>query len=215
MTIKLLIAEDHEHTRQGLVYGLSKNSSLEIVGEASNGQEAVELAQKLKPDMILMDIMMPLLNGVKAVQQIKDFNSDIKIIMLTSYSEKEKVISSFNSGANAYCMKNILIEDLVNVIKTVMDGSIWVDAGIAGYIMEVLQSKHFAEEQHKENNAGLTNREKEILKLIAEGMNNKDIAEKLFLSLHTVKNHVRSIIHKLAVSDRTQAAILALKENLI
>jgi len=215
MTIKLLIAEDHEHTRQGIVYGLSKNSSLEIAGEASNGQEAVELAKKLKPDLILMDIMMPLLNGVKAVQQIKEFSPDIKIIMLTSYSEKEKVISAFNSGANAYCMKNILIDELVNVIKTVMDGSIWVDAGIAGYILEILQSKQFAEEQHKDNSAGLTNREKEILKLIAEGMNNKDISEKLFLSLHTVKNHVRSIIHKLAVSDRTQAAILALKENLI
>jgi len=160
---------------------------------------------------------MPVLNGIKATQKIKAINGDIKIIMLTSYSEKEQVLEAFNSGANAYCMKNIQLDDLVNVIKTVMEGSLWVDSGIAGYILEILQSKQNInmDNPQKDNNSNLTAREKEILKLIATGLNNKDIAEKLCLSLHTVKNHVRSIIHKLAVSDRTQAAIIALKENLI
>jgi len=215
MSIKILIAEDHDHTRQGLIYGLEKYENIEVVMEAVNGQEAVEFVQKSNPDIILMDIMMPVLNGIKATQKIKTINSDIKIIMLTSYNEKEQVLSAFNSGANAYCLKNIALDDLVNVIKTVMDGSLWIDSSIAGYILEILQSKSKGNESQKESCINLTAREKEILKLIANGLNNKDIAEKLCLSLHTVKNHVRSIIHKLAVSDRTQAAIIALKENLI
>ena len=217
MSIKVLIAEDHDHTRQGLIYGLDKYENIKVVAEAVNGDEAVELVKKTNPDVVLMDIMMPVLNGIKSAQKIKAINNDIKIIMLTSYNEKEQVLSAFNSGSNAYCMKNILLDDLVNVIKTVMDGSLWVDSSIAGYILELLQSKSTtpADNTQKENANNLTNREKEILKLIANGLNNKDISEKLYLSLHTVKNHVRSIIHKLAVSDRTQAAILALKENLI
>ena len=217
MSIKILIAEDHDHTRQGLIYGLEKYENIEVVMEAVNGQEAVEFVQKSNPDIILMDIMMPVLNGIKATQKIKAINNDIKIIMLTSYNEKEQVLSAFNSGANAYCMKNIVLDDLVNVIKTVMDGSLWIDSSIAGYILEILQSKSnmTTDDPQKENCINLTAREKEILKLIANGLNNKDIAQKLCLSLHTVKNHVRSIIHKLAVSDRTQAAIIALKENLI
>jgi len=215
MSIKILIAEDHDHTRQGLIYGLEKYENIEVVMEAVNGQEAVDFVQKTNPDIILMDIMMPVLNGIKATQKIKEINNDTKVIMLTSYNEKEQVLSAFNSGANAYCMKNIVLDDLVNVIKTVMEGSLWVDSSIAGYILEILQSKSNAGEQQKENYINLTNREKEILKLIANGLNNKDISEKLVLSLHTVKNHVRSIIHKLAVNDRTQAAIIALKENII
>ena len=215
MSIKILIAEDHDHTRQGIMYGLQKYENIKIVAAALNGQEAVEFVQKSNPDLILMDIMMPVLNGIKATQKIKEINSDIKIIMLTSYNEKEQVLAAFNSGANAYCMKNILLDDLVNVIKTVMDGSLWIDSSIAGYILEILQSKSNVDESQKENCINLTTREKEILKLIANGLNNKDISEKLYLSLHTVKNHVRSIIHKLAVNDRTQAAIIALRENLI
>jgi len=217
MTIKILIAEDHDHTRQGISYGLKKYENTEIIAEALNGQEAVDIAAILNPDIILMDIMMPVLNGIKATQKIKAVNSDIKIIMLTSYNEKEQVLAAFNSGADAYCMKNITLDDLINVIKTVMDGSLWVDSSIAGYILEFLQSKPSINtgSSQKENYNNLTAREKEILKLIATGLNNKDISEKLCISLHTVKNHTRSIIHKLAVSDRTQAAIMALKENLI
>jgi len=219
MTIKVMITEDHDHTRQGLVYGLDKYENIEIIAEAINGEEAVEFANKFKPDVILMDIMMPVLNGIKATEKIKSVNNDIKIIMLTSYNEKKEVLSAFNSGANAYCMKNIMIDDLANVIKMVMEGTLWIDSSIAGYILEILQSGSSSEAPQEkavsECTKNLTNREKEILKLIATGLNNKDISEKLCLSLHTVKNHVRSIIHKLAVNDRTQATIIALRENLI
>ncbi|MFH0702171.1 MAG: response regulator transcription factor [bacterium] len=217
MNIKILLAEDHELTRQGIAYGLNKYENLEIIAEASNGQEAVELVKKYQPDLILMDIIMPVLNGINTTKKIKTINPDIKIIMLTSSSEKEKVLSAFSSGANAYCMKNIKLDNLVNIIKMVMDGGIWIDPGIAGYIIEILQSKQSLIEPKKGNSAdfNLSNREKEILKLIADGLSNKDISERLVLSLYTVKNHVSSIIQKLAVDDRTQAAIIALKENLI
>lgn len=217
MGIKILLAEDHELTRKGITYGLKTFENIDIIWEVDNGKEAITLAQRYKPDMILMDVAMPVMNGIDATKEIKSFNPDIKVIMLTSISEKESVLSAFNSGANAYCMKNIKMDDLVNIIKTVLDGALWIDPSIAGYILEILQSKSSMYEAQKGSNTdfNLTNREKEILKLIAEGLCNKDIADKLFISLHTVKNHVKSIIQKLAVDDRTQAAILALKENLI
>ena len=136
--------------------------------------------------------------------------------MLTSINEKQSVLSAFHSGANAYCMKDIKSEELINIIKAVMTGAVWIDPNIARYVLDILQTTGIPAENKTPNNIfNLTAREREILKLIAEGRSNKDIAEKLVLSLHTVKNHVKNIIQKLAVDDRTQAAILALKENLI
>lgn len=216
MSIKVMIAEDHDHTRQGIVYGLEKYGDLTIVAEVTNGFDAVKYADKQRPDVILMDIMMPVMSGISATKQIKEHNKNVKIIMLTSYNEREQVLAAFSAGANAYCMKNISLDELYHVIKNVMEGSLWMDSAIAGYILEVIQSKaKQEEEQQNKKDTNLTAREKEILKLIASGMNNKDISDNLCLSLHTVKNHVRSVIHKLAVADRTQAAIAALKDNLI
>lgn len=213
--IKVLIAEDHELTRQGIVYGLKKHEGIEIAAEAANGQEAVDKAIECRPDIILMDIIMPILSGINATKKIKELNPDVKVIMLTSNNDKEKVMSSFSSGANAYCMKNIKLDALVTVIKTVMDGAVWIDPSIAGYILDILQSTSAPAQKLSSIDFNLTNREKEILKLISDGLSNKDISEQLFLSLYTVKNHVSNIIQKLAVDDRTQAAIIALKENLI
>ena len=215
MKIKILLAEDHEHTRKTLLYGLKMYGNFDSIAEAENGFEAVEYANFNKPDLILMDIAMPILNGIDATREIKKLDPKVKIIILTSIDEKEKVLSAFNSGANAYCLKSIKMNDLLNVIKTVMEGNIWIDAGIASCIMELLQSDLSSAGIQNDNDFNLTIREKEILKLISEGLCNKDIAEKLFLSIHTVKNHVKSIIQKLYVEDRTQAAILALKENII
>jgi len=216
MSIKILLAEDHELTRQGIEHGLRKYESIEIIGEVENGLEAMEFVKRNKPDLILMDIIMPGLSGIRATKEIKIIDPNIKVIMLTSYNEKEKVLSAFNSGADAYCMKNIKIYDLINIIRTVIDGGIWIDPYIACYIIDILKLKpEISEYQNNHIDYSLTGREKEILKLIAEGLSNNNIAERLNLSLHTVKNHVKSIIHKLAVDDRTQAAILALKENLV
>lgn len=139
--------------------------------------------------------------------------------MLTSFSDKKLVLSAFNAGANAYCMKNIKIDELVSVISSVLHGAIWIDPSIAQYILEVLNSSRVEESSEpKDNiNAGfdLTARETEILKLVARGKSNKDIADELVLSIHTVKNHLKNILQKLCVEDRTQAAILAIKENLV
>lgn len=215
MKIKILLAEDHEHTRKTLLYGLKMYGNIDFVEEVGNGFEAVNYVKSNKPDLILMDIAMPVLNGIDATRSIKKLNPKIKIIILTSIDEKTKVLSAFSSGANAYCLKTIKINDLLNVIKTVMDGNIWIDAGIAAYIIDILQSNFSFTGTQSYNDFNLTTREKEILKLISEGLCNKAIAEKLFLSIHTVKNHVKNIIQKLYVEDRTQAAILAINEKII
>lgn len=217
MKIKVLLVEDHELTRKGIAYGLKFNSEIELIGEVDNGKKAVEFVKKDKPDIILMDISMPVMNGIVATQKIKEIDPEIKVIILTSISEKESVLSAFNSGANAYCMKDVRSEELLRIINMVISGAIWIAPSVANYILNVLQTKPDSLEiQHKNTDCfNLTAREKEILKLISEGLSNKDIAEELVLSLHTVKNHVKSIIQKLSVVDRTQAAIMALKENLI
>jgi len=221
MVVNVLIAEDHELTRDGIAYGLKKYKNLNIVGEVENGGEAVRFCQKTAPDIILMDIVMPVMSGIDATRLIKRSNPNIKILMLTSHSEKDKVLSAFSSGADAYCMKNIKLDDLENVIENVINGAVWIDPTIAAYVLEILQAKPdtvsapLEEQVHKHSDFNLTAREKEILKLISEGLTNKDIAEKLIISLFTVKNHVSKIIQKLAVDDRTQAAILALTEKII
>jgi DNA-binding NarL/FixJ family response regulator len=221
MVINVLIAEDHELSRQGISYGLKKYKNLNVIGESENGKEAVKFCEKNLPDVVLMDIVMPIMSGIDAAKKIKEMNPEIKILMLTSHSEKDKVLSAFNAGADAYCMKNIKLDDLENVIVNVINGAVWIDPTIAGYVLEILQSKPEAAalpQEEKERNYtdfNLTNREKEILKLISEGLTNKDMADKLFISLYTVKNHVSKIIQKLAVDDRTQAAILALNERII
>lgn len=221
MNINIMLAEDHELTRQGISYGLKKYENLNIVAEAENGQEAINFVDKYKVDLILMDIVMPIVSGINATKIIKEKHPEIKILMLTSQNEREKVMASFNSGADAYCMKNIKIDRLAQIIEMVYDGAVWLDPNIASYIMEAFPAvTKLAEEEEKHEDKtytdfNLTNREKEILKLLSDGFSNKDIAEQLSLSLYTVKNHVSNIIQKLAVDDRTQAAILALKERLI
>jgi DNA-binding NarL/FixJ family response regulator len=212
---RILIAEDHDNTRKSILYGLKTFGNVVSVAEVENGFLALDYVKKHPVDIVLMDIVMPVMNGIEATQQIKNNNPDIKVIMLTSMNDKENVLASLASGANAYCTKSIKMNDLLSVIKTVQDGAVWIDPHIANFLLEFMHfhKNQIPQDSHVEFN--LTAREKEILSLIAQGLCNKDIADKLFLSLHTVKNHVRNIIQKLAVEDRTQAAVLALKENLI
>ncbi len=218
MTIKILIAEDHELTRKGISYGLKSYNEIDVIGGFEDGKQTLDFIEKspIQPDVVLLDIIMPVLNGIDTAKKIREMNPGIKIIMLTSVNEKETVLRAFNAGANAYAMKNISFEKLVSVIKMVLNGEVWIAPNIADYILDVLSIK--AEDALPAKTAEdfkLTNREKEILSLIAKGMNNKDIANELIISLYTVKNHVKSIIQKLSVEDRTQAAILALTEKII
>lgn len=227
MDIKIILVEDHELTRKGIIYALKPYNNIQILGEFEDGKQAVEFIKSAEPDntpnVVLMDIAMPVLNGIDATKRIKNLNLDIKVIMLTSIDERESVLKAFSSGANAYAMKNISIEKLVSIIKMVLNGEVWIAQNIADYILDVLLKLNNDKQNNNKNisidepanNFNLTNREKEILGLIAKGMSNKDIANKLIISLYTVKNHVKSIIQKLAVEDRTQAAILALTEKII
>ena len=220
MKTKVLVVEEYSFTRQGIVSGLKKYRHIEVIGEACNGKKAVDLAIKYSPDIILMDPQLPVLTGIQATKEIKSFNKNIKIIIFTSNTEREVALLAFNSGADAYCVRNIKIPDLINVIDIVVKGAVWIDPKIATYILEVLQTDVISDQirknktKKKKHDYNLTIREKQILKLISKGLTNKEISEQLIISLYTVKHHVSSIIKKLAVDDRTQAAIIALEENL-
>lgn len=223
--IKLLIVEDHPFTKQTLVYEFKKIPQIELLAALNDGKEAVDFVQKMTPDIILMDIEMPAMNGIDATKEIKKNKKQIPIIMLTSHSEKEKVFGAFSSGANGYCIKDIDMQELIGVIGIVMTGGVWFDKKIAGYIFEVLKTlevedavavvNEAQEARKKIKSLHITEREMEILKLISDGLTNAQIAEQLIITLSTVKNHVASIIHKLSVKDRTQAAIFALNNKLL
>jgi two-component system, NarL family, response regulator LiaR len=214
---KLVLVEDHEFTRTGLRYSFLQYQSLQIVGEASNGIEGSALVEEKQPDIVLMDIGMPKMDGITASREIKKAYPHIKVIMLTSRQFTEEIYAALSSGADAYCMKDISTERLLQVLETVMAGAVWLDPNIAHIVVSALPVPNSVNEVSKiENNAlELTGREYDVLKLIAQGKANKDIADSLGLSIHTIKSHVRSLIQKLAVSDRTQMALKAVQEGLI
>ncbi|MEB3286036.1 MAG: response regulator transcription factor [Vampirovibrionales bacterium] len=218
--VKVILVEDHELTREGLAFGLGKFPEIKLLATAENGEEAIALIGSLCPNLVLVDIIMPVLNGIQATREIKANYPDTKIIMLTSHREQDKVFDAFSAGADGYCLKDVKTEKLVKIIEMVMEGAFWLDPAIAGLILKVLplisESVSKVESRNRDlSQLDLTYREKEILSLIASGLNNKDIAEKLTISLYTVKNHFSNIIQKMAVDDRTQAAILALKQGII
>ena len=209
----LLIVEDHPLTRQTLEYQVKKLQNINVLGSVENGKLAIDFVVENKPNIVLMDIDMPVMNGIEATIEIKKQYPKVNIIMLTSHGEREQVLQAFSSGANAYCIKDIKIDELSKVIDIVLDGGIWVDSKIAGYVFDVLT--HLNNEQ-KKNRAkaedfNISERELEVLKLVSDGLSNEEIAEKLVISKNTVKNHIAGIISKLSVKDRTQAAIFALK----
>ena len=216
--MKILLVEDYQHTRKTTAYGLKTNIKDVEIFESDNGLAALNFVKSGNiPDVILMDISMPVMNGIDAARQIKEIAPDVKIIMLTSFNEEKQVFAAFHSGANAYCLKNIKPQELVNIINSVINGAIWIDPSIASYILQLFHSKTAvnAIKENEHNDFDLTTREMDILKLVAAGKSNKEIADELVLSIHTVKNHLKNILQKLCVEDRTQAAILAIKENLV
>lgn len=215
--MNILLAEDYEHTRKTIVYALKTMIPNVSVLEAENGLAALNAVKSgFKPDVVLMDISMPIMNGIDSAREIKKILSDTKIIMLTSFSNKEQVMASFYSGANAYCLKNIKTDRLVSVINSVVQGAMWIDPSIAQYILDMFKyAEKTAFSTEEKYDFDLTAREKEILRLVSLGKSNKDIANELVLSIYTVKNHLKNILQKLCVEDRTQAAIMAIKENLV
>lgn len=206
----VFIVEDHDITRLGLVYSLREVEGIAICGMCNNGLEALEQIEALQPQVVLMDIRMPGLDGIQVTTALKSAGNRAKIIMFTSYGDAQEVMSAVSSGADAYCLKECTQEQLITAIHSVVNGAFWLHPGIARTIF--MQQKT-PEAESLAN--GISLREQEILLLVAQGASNTQIAEKLGLGLETIKSHIRRILHKLHVNDRTQAAVKAVKDGIV
>lgn len=208
--ITVVIVDDHTIVRQGLRTYLELQPDVVVVGEAANGSEAMAVVKDNLPDIVLMDLVMPVMDGVDATRAITALSPSTRVIVLTSFSEDEKVFASIKAGAQGYLMKDVLPSDLVAAIRTVNRGEAQLDPEIARKVMQ-----EFANPQPVAPKHDLTDRELEVLRLIAQGKSNKDISEDLVLSEKTVKTHVSNILQKLHLSDRTQAAVFALRQKIV
>ncbi len=214
--IKVLIADDHRVVREGLSAILKTRNNLEVVGEAQDGQEAVEKARALEPDVILMDVSMPRMGGVEATRQIKREFPHIGIVALTMYEEQQYIFDLVRAGATGYLLKDSDSAQIVAAIEAIYRGESLIHPSVASKILAEFSS--LAQRKGKRPSwveHDLTDREITVLRLVADGKTNKEIANSLNLSEKTVKNHVRNIFHKLQVFDRTQAAILAIRKGII
>ncbi len=207
--ITVLIVDDHAVVRQGLRSYLELQDNIIIVGEAGNGMDAVKQAKALKPDIVLMDLVMPGLDGVEATRKICELGLDTKVIVLTSYAGDDNIFPAIKAGAAGYLLKDISPSDLTKAILAIDKGETHLHPEIAKRLMQEV-----ADEKKTSRPEELTNRELDVLQLVATGLNNRDIADKLFISEKTVKTHVSNILRKLSLTDRTQAAIYAIKKGL-
>ena len=208
--LRVLIVEDDPMMQLGLEQSLMAQPQLEIVGQAEDGYLGVQAALKLKPDLVVMDIGLPRLDGIAATQQIKAALPETHVVMLTSHTTETEVIAALSSGADAYCIKGASVERLLKAIAAAVDGATYLDPQIARRVIDNLKPP-----VKQGNTANLSGRELEVLKLMVEGLSNPEIAERLYLSPNTVKTHVRGIMNKLAVDDRVQAAVVALRSGLV
>lgn len=215
MKNNILIIEDHELTRFGLKTAFESCDFIGEIFEAESAERGVEIASEKDINLIIMDLGLPGMNGIEATKKIKDLNKDIKIVILTSHNDEQEVINSLRAGANAYCSKEINPKRLTQVVLSVLDGAAWFDPSISHIVLEAATRTSQTETVKPEKDYGLTSRETQILKLITEGYSNIEIAKELFVSINTTKAHVASILQKLEVDDRLQAALKALKEKLV
>jgi DNA-binding NarL/FixJ family response regulator len=205
-TVRVLIAEDHPLFREGMRGRLDRVADVAVVGEAASGDEAVELAQKLEPDVILMDIKMPGLNGIEATREIQRANPQIGILVLTMFEDDDSVFAAMRAGAKGYLLKDSGGEGVVHAIRAVASGEAVFGPGVAERMIGFFSAPRAAP---KRAFPELTEREEEVLSLVAQGKSNREIARQLFVSLKTVRNHVSNILLKLQVADRAQAVIRA------
>lgn len=218
--IRVLIADDHAMVRQGLRTFLDLHDEIEVVGEAANGLEVVEQAHHLRPDVILMDLVMPKLDGVEALRQIRALNLNTQVLVLTSFTEDDKVFPAIAAGATGYLLKDVSPDDLIRAIQAAHRGEVQLHPDITKKLMSQVATKAtlpnlpHSQVEALDRPAELTERELEVLRLIAKGLNNREIARQLAISEKTVKTHVSNILSKLNLADRTQAAIYALKAGL-
>ncbi|MCA9917239.1 MAG: response regulator transcription factor [Anaerolineales bacterium] len=217
---QLLIVDDHPVFRQGLRDVLETDPRMKVIGEAADGEVAIELAYEINPEVILMDINLPTINGLQVTRKIKTQLPDVKVIMITGYDDAEQVFHAIRSGASAYCPKDITPEALINIIHTVREGNYYVEEKTMSYdeLMSWVEQRigRFSGPLISDSEdlfVPLSPREMEILEHVTRGLSNKEIAYKLGISHQTVKNHMTAILRKLRVDDRTQAAVYALRHG--
>jgi NarL family two-component system response regulator LiaR len=211
--ITVLIVDDHQVVRQGLHTFLELNEDVRVVGEAADGQMAVEMTQQLDPDVVLMDLVMPRLDGIGAIRQIKSLGLRSKVIALTSFTEDDKVFPAIQAGASSYLLKDVTPDDLVEAIRAAHRGEARLHPDIARKLME--QVAHQAKPVRLGPVEDLTERERGVIRLVAQGRSNAEIAQELVISDKTVKTHISNILSKLGLQDRTQLAIYAIKNGLV
>lgn len=211
--IRLVIIEDYKLIRIGLRMVLNGDPEIDVVGEAETGEQGLDLIRQTQPDLVVLDLGLPDIDGLELTAQIRKFNNLTKILILTSHEREEEVITALSLGANAYCLKDIVSNRLIEVVKSVHDGAVWLDPRVASMALQVFAEN--ASKRAARSQLTLTDREREVLRLIVEGMSNQEIAKALEISLHTSKAHVCSILQKLSVNDRMQAAVKAVQQSLV
>lgn len=211
MEIKILIADDHDIIRQGLKGILSYEEDIKVVGEASNGEDAIKMLQNIKADVLLLDFNMPKLNGIEVLKRIKDNENSIKTIMITVEDDIETIHKAIDIGADGYMLKDSAGTEIVEAIKTVYENEKYIDKSLVSLLFSGIKSK----DGSKKSLLGeLSKREMEVLLFISKGYSNKEIGEKLYLSEKTIKNYSTSIFRKIKVEDRVQATIYAIKNDI-
>jgi DNA-binding NarL/FixJ family response regulator len=214
--LRVLIVDDHALFRRGLQMVLKQEEDIDVVGEAGDGTEAVQRAQELMPDVILMDVRMPRRSGIEATQQIKDLMPHVKILMLTISDEEADLYDAIKAGASGYLLKEISIDEVADAIRSVWQGQSRISPSMASKLLtEFAAMSKRADERQQLPAPRLTEREMGVLKLVAQGLNNRDIAKELFISENTVKNHIRNILEKLHLHSRMEAVVYAVREKLL
>jgi len=214
--LRVMVVDDHALFRRGLEMVLAQEPDIDLVGEASDGAEAVDRATELMPDVVLMDVRMPRRSGIEAAGQIKDLLPHAKILMLTISDEEADLYEAIKAGASGYLLKEIPIEEVADAIRSVWQGQSRISPSMASKLLTEFASMSKQTSDRPQMPAPrLTEREMEVLKLVAQGMNNRDIAKELFISENTVKNHIRNILEKLHLHSRMEAVVYAVREKLL
>ena len=214
--LRVLIVDDHALFRRGLQMVLKQEDDIDVVGEAGDGNEAVREAQDTMPDVILMDVRMPRRSGIEATQQIKELLPHVKILMLTISDEEADLYDAIKAGASGYLLKEIPIDEVADAIRSVWQGQSRISPSMAAKLLtEFAAMSRRADERPQLPAPRLTDREMEVLQLVAQGLNNREIAKRLFISENTVKNHIRNILEKLHLHSRMEAVVYAVREKLL
>ncbi|MGM9993508.1 MAG: response regulator [Candidatus Avigastranaerophilus sp.] len=208
----ILIVEDHALIRFGLKTAFETKEFINEIYETSNGEDAVNIVKNKNIDAVIMDLGLPLMNGIEATKIIKAIKNDIKIIILTSHSSEEEVINSIKAGARAYCSKDINPETLAYIVLSVINGDLWFDSKVSDIVINALSNNSKILNNENMDNYNLTDREKDVIEYLCEGLTNSEISKLLDVSVNTVKVHVSSIIQKLGVEDRTQVVVKSFKQ---